>query len=117
MSAAPGLADHLLVALSIGLSLFWRWSYPRRVRRIEAGVHGARLGLYRDVIVATWALVGGLVVLWIARARSWGMLGLQIGTPWRLAVGFAIAAAYVLVAVKQRNAILRAGPETLKKVE
>lgn len=116
MTATPSSLDHLLIAVSIAGSVaHWRLAYPRAVRAIAAGVPGARMRLYRYTLVVTWAMAGCVAALWLVYGRPWGSLGLELGNPYRLAAGLAIAAVYVGFALAQQRKIA-ARPDLLARL-
>ncbi len=116
MNLAVAPLDHVLVALLVLLSLVeWRWVWPRWVRAVAAGVPGARSGLYRFILIAEWAFTAVVLGWWAIAGRPWTDLRLGPGTPWRLAIGLAVTAAYVALTVAQRRALL-ARPERLARL-
>jgi uncharacterized protein len=116
MAATPALADHLIAAASVAASVVhWRWAYPRAAREIGAGVTGARLRLYRYIVVVTWLGAACVAAVWLAYARPWALLGLGLGEPVRLGAGLGLAALYVALAVAQRRAVL-AHPDVLGRL-
>jgi len=107
MSGSHTLLDHLLlIALLAWTVADWLWIYPRFVRSIAAGTPGARKRLYVSIVALEWALTLGIVVLWSAKGRDFGSLFMELGIPWRLALGMALAAALIGLLVLQRRAVL-----------
>lgn len=108
--------DHLLLlGLLASAVLEWRWQYPSFIRALDRGVRGARPRYYAVAILTEWALAAAVVALWIVERRPWSALLLGGSAPWRLAIGWALVAAYVWLALKQRRALL-ARPERLGRV-
>lgn len=108
--------DHLLLLGLLGSAVVeWRWQYPSFVRAVEKGVPGVRSRYYAVAIVTEWVCAAGLVALWIVERRPWSGLLLGGGPPWRLAIGWALAAAYVWLALAQRRALL-SRPKRLERL-
>jgi membrane protease YdiL (CAAX protease family) len=95
-----------VVLVFVSPVLEWLWLYPRFMRATKAGTPGARPRYYLTGILMEWILVACVVALWASNARPWAMLGLGLGTPWRLAIGLALAALYLALAGRQRRAII-----------
>src|SRR5271154_1181024 len=89
MIGSPMLLAHILLVMIVVVWPLseWMWSYPRSVRQINAGVRGARLHLYRNILITQWGFTACVVVLWVARGRPWSALMLGSSTPLRLAIG------------------------------
>ena len=107
--------DYLLLVGLLMAILLWHWQYPHLVRADAAGSKNARLRYYPLEIVPLWALALGVIALWLTTGRPWGALLLGPSAPWRLALGFALAGAYVWLTLSQRRAVL-ARPEILLKL-
>jgi uncharacterized protein len=86
------------------------WFYPRLRRATEAGVPGARPRAYAKGILWQWGLTAGVLALWASRGRPWSGLGLGAGSPWRLGLGFGVAAIVLALLLAQRRALF-ARPE------
>jgi membrane protease YdiL (CAAX protease family) len=106
--------DHLLVLALASVVLLWCWRFPRLVRADAAGIPGERLRYYPVEVGPLWALAAGVVALWIAARRPWSDLLLGESAPWRLALGWALAGAYVWLTLSQRRKVL-ARPERLAR--
>ncbi|MGH7742203.1 MAG: hypothetical protein ACRENS_09290, partial [Candidatus Eiseniibacteriota bacterium] len=109
----PGVADHALIAfmaLSPLAEAWWYW--PRVVRALADRVPGTRMRLYRIVIVLEWALAAAVVALWLAHHRAWGLLHLGAGRPAPTALGAALVAGYLVLALVQVRALV-ADPQRL----
>jgi hypothetical protein len=107
--------DHLLIFALAGAVLLWCWRFPRLVRADAAGVPGGRLRYYPFEIGPLWALAACVIALWIATRRPWGALLLGASAPWRLALGWALAGAYIWLMLSQRRKLL-ARPERLARL-
>jgi CAAX protease family protein len=109
--------DHVLVvAIALVWPLAeWLWYYPRSVRAIAAGAPGARMCVYRNLLVPEWGFTAGVLALWAACGRPWTALMLGWSTPLRLGGGFTMAALVLYLLWAQRSAIL-ARPERLERV-
>jgi membrane protease YdiL (CAAX protease family) len=115
MQTSFAIWDHLLVLALASAVLLWCWRFPRLVRADAAGTPGGRLRYYLVEIGPLWALAAGVVALWIATRRPWGALLLGGSAPWRLALGWALAGAYVWLTFSQRRKVL-ARPERLARL-
>lgn len=109
--------DHVLFVVLVFVAplVDYFWTYPRLVRASAAGVPGARPRAYRAGILTQWGLTACLFALWAERGRPWAALGLALGSPLRLGIGLAVAAAVIGLLVIQRRAIF-ARPELLEVV-
>jgi len=89
----PTTLDHLLVALIVLVwpLVEWRWYYRRSVRAVAAGVPGARLEIYRNIMLPSWAFTACVVGSWLMRARPWSALGLGAVGPRQVAIGLGFA--------------------------
>jgi membrane protease YdiL (CAAX protease family) len=75
------LVDHLVVLVfAVAYPAYGAWSYPRLLRRIDAGQPAARVRTYARVIVVQWTLVGIALGWWAHTQRAWTDLGLM-GSP------------------------------------
>jgi hypothetical protein len=116
MSATPALADHLLVAGSVALSLVnAALDYPAAVRRMRGGDPHARRTLYGYVLLVTWTMTACVLALWVANGRAWAALWLAPAAWYRTVAGAAVAALYVGLALRQRATLPRR-PEALARV-
>lgn len=116
MNGSHVAVDHVFVPILIAWSVAdWLWFYPAFVRRIAAGVRGARKQLYWSILAPEWALTATILWLWRAQGRAWPALFLSGATPWRLGVGLALAALLLGLLWTQRRAIF-ARPELLQVV-
>jgi membrane protease YdiL (CAAX protease family) len=108
MIGSPVTLEHVLFVLLVFVApvLEWLWFYPRFVLATRAGTPGARARYYLAGILMEWILVACVIALWASNARPWALLGLGLGTPWRLAIGLALAALYLTVAARQRRRII-----------
>jgi len=99
----------LLVALEAGL-------LPRDQRRIASGAPTARRALYRRIIVGEWAVALVALLVWARAGRSWGTLGLEPPSDWRLITGLALAVVTAALAVRQAVSIRRFSSDRLDKI-
>jgi len=108
------LTDHLVIPLVVAASLVeWLWYWPRMCARVDEP--GTRSRVYRNLIILEWGISAIVIVTWVVRGRSWSALGLGVGRPLGLAIGFALFAFYVVTAVRLRRAIL-SSPERLERM-
>lgn len=111
--ADPGLLDHLVVALLVGVAPFVAaWAYRRFVREVEAGAAGARVREYRRTIALQWLIALNVVGFWVFAGRGLTGLGFAVPGGWRLAVGAGVTALGVAFLTGQWRAVQRmAGDE------
>jgi membrane protease YdiL (CAAX protease family) len=107
--------DHQLLPALATAILVWHWRYPRFLRAEAAGVAGARLRYYAVEIASLWPLAVGVIALWSVTRRPWSALLLGGSPPWRLALGWALAGAFVWLNLAQRRAVL-ARPARLARI-
>ena len=108
--------DPVIVAAFILLSLYeWRWYWPRVARRLAAGESGVRARAYLDIMVAEWAGVALVLGLWIRERRPWSALRLGPSPLLPLALGFAVVALYLVLALRLRRKLM-ARPERLARI-
>src|SRR5215831_18992880 len=88
---------------------FWYW--PRHVRAIVSGDPRARSRWYSRVAVEEWVLAGVMMALAFWFARSPAALGLSLPRGWRLWLGVALPATYLVLIVLQART-LAASPAT-----
>jgi uncharacterized protein len=116
MNGAHSIFDHVLFALLLAVPLIeWRWSWPRFLRKLAAGVPDARLRHYRNLVLGEWLPTICLLAFWAAQKRPWRNLWLTEPSPWRMAMGLVCAIAIAALLVAQRFAILKR-PESHEKV-
>jgi membrane protease YdiL (CAAX protease family) len=121
---APGIIDHLLVAL---LVLVVPWlaviEYRHLVRALEAGVENARPRAYRQTVLVQWGFTACLIGLWIQAGRPLLALGLGLEMSRGLWIGLSITVAacgflvFQTVMVQRHpeaRAAVRAQVETLR---
>jgi uncharacterized protein len=112
----PGVVDWSVVAVMIAASLFeWQWYRPRYIRAIRTNVRGARVRMYRSLVVAEWVVTLWVLALWVAKARSWSGLWLVPHGQLRLGVGLVLAAVLIGLLASQTKRIL-AQPKLRAKV-
>lgn len=108
MIARHAIFDHALFALLLLATLVeWRWTWPRFLERLAAGVPQVRARLYRVVVLGQWLLALSVLAYWAWRGRPWDWLLLGSSTPLRLGIG--MAAAFLLAGFLywQRVQVLR----------
>lgn len=112
----PSLLDHLFFALLLVAPLIeWRWNWPRLLARLAAGDSAARSRHYRGILAGEWLPTLALLAFWTWKARPWPALHLAGGTPWRIALAFALVAAFIALQAAQRRAVL-AAPKRIDRV-
>jgi uncharacterized protein len=98
----PGAFDYVVLAvLLLGAIFEWRWYWPRCVRSIRSKVPGARMRMYRNLLIAEWAITLFVLGLWIAKARPWSALWL--GPVGHLRLGLGLLFAAIVIAILARN--------------
>ena len=99
-------------ALALLFALLWPLyellvEWPKHVKRVAAGEPGARVHLYRKILIEEWALTAVIVGLMIAFHRSAAdMLWLRMPSGWRL-LGFALPLVYAVLLLLQVPALTR----------
>ena len=112
----PSPPDHTLIALMLLLTICeWRWYWPRVLRALARQEPGARLRVYRNILAGEWLLTAAVAFVWWHAGRPWEAFRLGAAPPLRVAIGFALAAAYAALAVAQGRAIL-ARPQARERV-
>ena len=108
--------DHILFALLLVVPFIeWRWSWPRYLARLAAGVPDARLHHFRNLIFGEWIPVLCLLGYWAFRSRPFAALHLAGWMPWRFYTGLGFVVALIGVLILQRRVIL-ARPERVEHV-
>ncbi len=117
MSASHTAYDIILLVVICIFSplLDWLWLYPRFRRAVAANQHGARPRFYLFALLYPWGATLCVVALWVVRGRAWAALHLGPSTPLRLAIGLALAAAYLALMWIQRRQLI-ARPERLARL-
>lgn len=105
----PSGFDYAPLIVLVAATLFeWLWYWPRYVRAIRAGVPGSRGRFYRGEIIAQWVVTMWVLALWIAEGRPWSALRLGSAVPWRLGIGFFVAAIIVALLLLQARKVQKA---------
>jgi membrane protease YdiL (CAAX protease family) len=107
VSGSSTTLDHILLVMFVVVWPLaeWLWFYPRSVRAIRAGVPGARIRLYRNILVPEWGFTACVVALWVSRGRPWSALMFGSSTPLRLGIGFLGVMLFTGLLWLQRRAI------------
>jgi len=106
MTFSPEPLDLVFLAFMTALMTCEIVLFASRGRAAAVGQRTDARPVYLFFILYQWALVAGLVLLWLTQGRSWGALLLGAPRPLGLAAGLALAGGYVVLAVVQRGAIL-----------
>ena len=97
--------DHVFFALLLALPLIeLKWSWPRYLASLAAGIEDARIRFYRRMLWGQWIPTACLVAFWASRGRPWWALKLTTGTPLDLALGFAAVMIPIGFVLFQRRA-------------
>ena len=108
--------DHALFALLLVAPLVeWRWTWPRYLARLAAGVPGTRLRHYRYLLVGEWLPTLFLVLYWGIHGRPWRALYLTGASPLRFWLGLAYVALLIAIILVQRRAFF-AKPERIERL-
>jgi hypothetical protein len=116
MTALHHPFDHLILAILLLFPIVeLRWTWPRYLARLAAGVPNARLNFYRDVILEQWIAVTVLLAYWERMQRPMQALLLIPASPTRFAIGMVVALVLIALLVLQNKAI-RARPDVMPKL-
>jgi membrane protease YdiL (CAAX protease family) len=106
----------LVTMLLVAPIVEWRWTWPRFLARLVAGVPGTRLRHYRYLLVGEWLPTLFLVLFWGIRSRPWSALYLTAGAlSLRFWLGLAYVALIIAILLIQRRALL-AKPERIDRL-
>jgi uncharacterized protein len=108
MTFAPSLLDWLLLVLLASLTIVDHWVFAM-VRRPATPERRTvtRVRYYGFLIAYQWALVAGVLALWIGYRRPWSLLLLGMPTGWRFLGACVLAAAYCALAARQSRLLQR----------
>jgi len=115
----PGAFDYVVLVVILLAAIFdWRWYWPRYVRSIRANMPGARMRMYRNVVVAEWVVTLYVLGLWVAKARPWSALWLGPVSPLRSGIGFFVAAIIIALLLLQARKVKKvlARPEAVVRL-
>jgi len=106
VSFAPTVYDYGVVALTLGAALLEIALLPAFRRRRVLG--------YAYMSAYLWLIGIAIVGLWYFERRSWNELLLGTTPWWRISIGFAMTACYIVFMAVQRRAMLK--PKALAAV-
>jgi membrane protease YdiL (CAAX protease family) len=106
MSGFPNTVDVVFLVVMAALMAGEVLLFAARRRAVAAGRRADARPAYLFFILYQWALVAGVVALWLAGGRPWDALLLGAPRPLGLGAGLALAIAYIVLALVQRRAIL-----------
>lgn len=118
MKHIPEVFNAVLFALLLVLPLVEaRWSWPRYLKKVASGVHGARTHHFGKLIFWEWAITLAFLACWMWSGRSWASLMVNHVSPIQSAMFLVYAGLMVLVLWRQRRGILArpAAVERLRK--
>jgi uncharacterized protein len=116
MTALHHPIDHLIVAILLLFPVVeLRWTWPRYLARLAAGVPNARLNFYRSIILEEWIAVTVLLGYWERMQRPLQALLLLPASAMRFAIGMAVALVLIALLTLQNKAI-RARPEVIPRL-
>jgi uncharacterized protein len=116
MTALHHPFDHLIFAILLLFPIVeLRWTWPRYLARLAAGVPNARLNFYRSILLEEWIATAALLAYWTGTHRTLQALLLVPASPTRFAFGMAVALALCALLVLQNKAI-RARPDVMPKL-
>ncbi len=116
MTALHHPFDHLIFAILLLFPLIeLRWTWPRYLARLAAGVPNARLNFYRSILLEEWIAVALLLCFWAWTRRPLQALLLVPASPARFAIGMAVALLLCALLVLQNKAI-RTRPDVMARV-
>jgi membrane protease YdiL (CAAX protease family) len=116
MTALNHPFDHLIFALLLLFPIVeLRWTWPRYLARLAAGVPRARLNFYRSILLQEWIATVALLAYWAGTQRPLSALLLVTSSPVRFVIGMVVALVLCGLLIMQNKAIL-ARPEVMLKV-
>jgi uncharacterized protein len=116
MTALHHPIDHLIVAILLLFPVVeLRWTWPRYLARLAAGVPNARLNFYRSIILEEWIAVTVLLGYWERMQRPLQALLLLPASAMRFAIGMAVALVLIALLTLQNKAI-RARPDVIPRL-
>jgi uncharacterized protein len=116
MTALHHPIDHLIFAILLLFPIVeWRFTWPRYLARLAAGVPNARLNFYRSLLLEQWIAIAALLAWWIGTRRPLGALLLAPSSPTRLAIGMTVALALCALLALQNKAI-RGRPDVMPRL-
>lgn len=108
--------DHFIFAALLLFPIIeLRWTWPRYLARLAAGVPNARIDFYYSITIAEWIAVVALAGYWEWMRRPMSALLLVPAISTRFAIGMSFAIAIIALLVLQRKAII-GRPELIEKV-
>jgi len=106
----PEVFNAVLFALLLVLPLVEaRWSWPRYLKKVASGVHGARTHHFGKLIFWEWAITLAFLACWMWSGRSWASLMVNHVSPIQSAMFLVYAGLMVLVLWRQRGHSCAAG--------
>lgn len=117
----PTLVDHAFLALFVVVvPLIGLMRMSKLKKLIEADQPGLRVAIYTQTMVTQWALLAGLVAIWIVQDRSAAVLG--VTTPrgvvfWVAIVVILAGAAYLLREAAQTRRDKKKAQKVLEQIE
>ncbi len=116
MTALHHPFDHFIFALLLLFPIIeLRWTWPRYLAQLAAGVPRARLNFYRSIVLEEWIAVAVLLGYWACIGRPLQALMLIPASPVRFAIGMAVALALCALLMLQNKAI-RARPDVMPRL-
>lgn len=116
MKLALGAFNAILFAILLALPLVEaRWSWPRYLKKIAAGLPGARMRHFRSLILWEWVLTLAFRASWALSGRPWPSLLMNRVWPMQSALFMVYAVLMVVAFWRQRRAIL-ARPATVERL-
>lgn len=106
------LFDHGLVfIIAIAYPIAGYIGFRRLLQRVAAGEPVKRLELYRNTLIGHWSLFFIFVAIWVAAARPWSAVGLDLHPHLWAGVGAVLTALGIVTLVKQLRQVQNATPE------
>lgn len=116
MTALHSPIDHLIFAILLLFPIVeLRWTWPRYLARLAAGVPKARLNFYRALILDEWIATAALLAYWAWARRPLSQLLLVPQSLVRFVIGMVVALVLCVLLVLQNKAVL-ARPDVMPKV-
>lgn len=111
------LLDHgfvFIIAIVYPIAGFF--GFRRLLRRAAAGEPVKRLELYRNTLISHWTLFFIFAAIWVATARPWSYIGLELDPNLWAGVGAALTLLGIVTLVKQLRQVQNATQDEIDSI-